>query len=180
MTNNEFDKFSELLFQIASICISSDKLSHEKVEFYFELLKDLEFEQIKQNAIYYLRTEKKPFFPSPAIFRGDTQEKAIEAYNIIQEMMNRFYSPDFHGITLGIIRERLEKSGRSSLFPLLQKWGDEISFGNNPSATRAQFLKGYNTEVKIAERKKLPSGKSQHISGVLNSITKDKELNHAD
>lgn len=177
MTNNDYDKFSELLFQIASICISSDKLTHEKVEFYFELLKDLEFDKIKQNSIDYLRTEKKPFFPSPAILRGDTQEKAIEAYNIITEMMNQFYSPDFHGITLGIIRNRLKESGRSSLFPLLQKWGDEITSGTNPSATRAQFLKTYDTEIKIIERKKLPSGKSQHISGLLNQVTKQIKRN---
>lgn len=174
MTRDEFQKFSNLLLQISAVCINPNELTQEKTEFYYELLQDIPFDQIKQSATDYLRSEKKPFFPSPAILRGDTQEKAIEAYNIISETMFGFYAPELGPASFTAMHHRLEKLGHSTLSPLLQRWGVEILAGNNPSATRAQFLKAYTTETKTAEKKMLPSGKTQHISGLLNQITNRK------
>jgi len=147
-------KFSQLLSMLGEIY--GKQISDSFVDFYFEALKDLEYDELHRNAIDYVNTAGKNRYPVPGDLRGDSEKEALEAYTIIREMLNRFYSPELHGITLNIIKEKLEKMGRPDLFPMLQNWGEEILYEQNPTATRAQFIRAYRAERKIV-RKALPA-----------------------
>lgn len=84
---------------------------------------------------------------------------AEQAYSIIKDCFDRFYSPDFNMCTGNIVRERI-KQEHPELVPFVEKWGIEIAGGQNTTATRAQFIKSYQPERQLIERKKqLTAGK---------------------
>ena len=160
-------RFVQLLAMLGELY--NKNISGPLQEFYFVALQDLEYEKIHKNALNFVNTKKNfKGFPDPGDLRNE-ETKALESYNIIKEMMIRFYDPTFHKATLEIIKDRLERSRMDYMFPLLQRWGDEIMNGSNPSATRAQFLKSYQTDTSI--RKRLPSKRqSEKISENINKI----------
>lgn len=78
---------------------------------------------------------------------------AEQAYSIIKDYFDRFYSPDFNMCTGNIIREKIGGE-HPELLPFVEKWGLEIAYAQNATATRAQFIKAYQPELQLIERKK--------------------------
>jgi hypothetical protein len=84
---------------------------------------------------------------------------ADSSYALIEKMITRFYDPNFGKASTEVIELKLKEAGRSDLFELAMKWGDEIYRGGNPTATRAQFKKSFEQEYRLA------SGNSQKQLG---------------
>lgn len=76
-----------------------------------------------------------------------------QAYLVLKDYYDRFYSPEFNSTTNQVIRDKVAKD-HPQLLPFLQRWGMEIAGGGNPTATRAQFIRSYEGQVKLlADRK---------------------------
>lgn len=71
-----------------------------------------------------------------------------QAYTVLKEYYDKYYSPEFNSCTNQVIRDKVEKH-HPNLLPFLQRWGMEIAGGSNPTATRAQFIKAYEGQVKL-------------------------------
>ena len=175
MQKNHLKEFSELIAMLSEVYAKD--VSPKLVEFYFEALRDLDYNEIHQNAIQYINIPNKNKFPSPGDLRGiDT--RADKALTIITEYMDKFYSPDFHGVTMHVIRNKMRIAGHEYLFPILQKWGYEITCGNNPTATRAQFLKSYQSEKEFSAKQLMSikkKGEPKQLKAILKQIEIKKE-----
>jgi hypothetical protein len=73
---------------------------------------------------------------------------ADEAYALIEDLMTSFYAPELSMSSMNVIRIKLEERGKDFLFPLVRRWGAEIWYGDNPTATRAQFRNVYENELR--------------------------------
>lgn len=88
-----------------------------------------------------------------------------QAYSIIKDMFDRFYSPEFNSCAGQIICDKLAKQGYSDLIPFAETWGLEIAYAQNPTATRAQFIKSYEAEKQLMQtRKALQTQKAKKLS----------------
>jgi hypothetical protein len=161
----DFPRFLKLMLELGSTTPQGVP-SPEKVEGYFQLLEDMDFETIKQNAIYAIRS--KGFFPMISEIRreGDAvklaEAKADRAYRLIEFLMRKYYYPGFGPSCMAVIEDKLTKWGEMAVLPLLNRWGQEILENSNPSATRAQFLKSFMIET--GEFYQLPEHKQREIS----------------
>jgi len=146
------------------------KCSKEKIELYRMALMDLDLETIRQNAAIHIKREN--FFPSVAELRNepDPEAEAQEAFKQVEDALNKYYDPNFHGTTLELIKKRV--GGR--LFNLVKRYGTEIFYRDNITTTRAQFLKAYKAESKNAERKMLRGGEPQQIGEIAKGMLSDK------
>jgi len=127
-----------------------------KVELYFSCLKHLTLDQIIDRVEAHFK--KNRWFPQPCDFIDDNGEvEATEAYNLIQELMDNFYDPTLGSCCLVAMQERLKDMNKEYINPLLLKWGSEIYERSNPTATRAQFLKAFKTDIKSETEKQLKS-----------------------
>ena len=52
----------------------------------------------------------------------------------------------------------MEKKGEMNLFPLINKWGQEILTTSAIAATRKHFLDAYKADQKIIEQRQLTGG----------------------
>ena len=155
--------------------------SPEKIRIYYEVLKDMDFEIIKNNAINYLRN-KKAFFPFPCDLRNDPDpdEQAQAAFAYVEKLVDTFLYDGLQTAGMTAIKLRLEKDNKMHLLPLVQAFGVEVAEKSNITATRAQFLKAYKAERKGQDRKQIErvGGMTKigdTIKGVLDSV---KSENH--
>jgi len=138
---------------------------HETAKLWAEMLleipDELFMEACKQLCI---RTKSPQNIPGEIIeiAKGLSGELTAEqAYSIIKDYFHKFYSPDFNMLTGNIIRERIGGE-HPELLPFVEKWGLEIAHAQNPTATRAQFIKAYQPERQLIERKKQLTADDTH------------------
>ena len=152
MTENDRKQFTLLMAKMGEAAVGNDEMKRptkEKVEIYFDFLKDMEYDTIVFNANLHFRKNK--WFPAICELRnenGTLDAAAIDAYNIIEELMDSLYDPMIGIPCLNAMNERLERMGRAYLKPILMKWGSEIWSRQNPTATRSQFIKAFPVETK--------------------------------
>lgn len=174
MNNNDRLEFSLLMNQIAEATSNPEPPSPEKIDFYFEILKDLSLEQLRSNAIEYLRNNKtnRGFFPpasylrdprDPDLIRQIRENEAKKTLERIRYYLENFYFPVIHAASLAAIRMKMQANNEMHLFPLLQEWGNEI-LDAPPAVVRAQFLKSYVAEAASADQAiALPQPKETNI-----------------
>jgi len=167
MKESDNQKFSQLM-AIASEATPGNQPSDEKIKIYFEALRDLEFDYIRENTINHLRT--KHFFPHICDIRNEPteEEMANKAFQEVEDLLNKFYDPGLHSVTLGIIKSRTSKE----CFKLIQRFGTEIFYAENITASRAQFIKAYIADTKIGDRRMIKerSGKPVQIGKIVKQI----------
>jgi hypothetical protein len=112
---------------------------------------------------------------------------ADEAYALIEDLMTSFYAPELSMSSMTVIRMKLEERGKDFLFPFVRRWGSEIWYGDNPTATRAQFRDVYENELRRqdsilniaagknilrlrAQSKQLSSGNFETVESILDGI----------
>ena len=142
----DFKRFTVLMATLGE-ATPGENPSSEKIEIYFRCLQDMPFEEVEKNALNHLRFHK--FFPTIAEIRGerDPELEAQEDFKLLSDVLDRFYAPEIHGSAMRIIEMKLEESGRSDLVPMLRRYGTEIYYGDNITATRAQFIKARKVEI---------------------------------
>lgn len=161
----DFVRFSKLMVELGSTTPQGIP-GPEKIEGYYQLLEDMEFDTIKQNAIYAIQS--KGFFPMVSEIRRENdilkinEAKANDAYKIVRDLMTKYYYPGFGRSCMDVIEFKLKEGKREDLIPFANRWGGEILENSNPSATRAQFLKSYMIES--GEFYALPEHKQRQIS----------------
>lgn len=96
-----------------------------------------------------------------------------QAYTVIKEYYDRFYSPEFNSTTNMVIRVKVAAS-HPQLLPFLASWGMDIASSSNPTATRAQFIKSYEGQVKLLEGRKSKELESGDLKKLQLSNFKDK------
>ena len=149
MTIADFEDFARLMYQTESVCIKRERpLSNIDINFYFELLKDKSFAEIKENVIFYLKTAKEMFFPSIAVM-GGLQRKQLEARKYWERI--NYYIREFYFQELGtsILKIKLQQNHETHLWPLIQRWGTEIINTTAKAATRKLFLESIEKEKDI-------------------------------
>ncbi len=145
----------------------------QKIEIYFRLLEDMPIEVIEKNAMEAVR--RKGFFPMiPEIRHDPDVEKqfeleAQESYRILEDTIDAYYHPGFGESSCTVIEMKLKERGRTDLIPQFYRWGKEIANGQNPTATRAQFLKTYKAEMELLQAK-LPAAPTKRLPGDSESI----------
>ena len=152
MKDSEKKEFGKLMYAWAEISAGNEQMKNPsitKIEFYFQGLKDLSLDTIIDNSANHFKKNK--WFPAICELRnenGTLDAAAIDAYNIIEELMDSLYDPMIGIPCLNAMNERLERMGRAYLKPILMKWGSEIWSRQNPTATRSQFIKAFPVETK--------------------------------
>jgi len=164
MNQNDFNNFSQLLLQIDLICrqigTKKEMISNETVEFYFEILRDVPFEVIKQNAVKYFR-KNTGFFPSPAALREDKEEQealAHQAWDKINKYLDCYYHPDIGNCAMKMIEDKMRKNGELHLYRYLIEWGPEILSTGVLAATRKHFIDAFKAEKVLKEKRQLEGG----------------------
>jgi hypothetical protein len=171
MTDKDFNEFSLFCLQMTEMSVDKKELSEEGIKFLFECLRDLLIEQIRLNATEYFKTARPAFFPSPAHLRGperDTETEALQAWEKIVNKYLPMYESDFHLTSLTAIRILMEKNNELYLFPLLQRWGNEMTETNAIGVTRAHFLKSYKAETDT--RRQLSGREPKQIGDAVQNV----------
>jgi len=163
MNNNDKERFSQLMIMMSEISAGNKEIkrpSGNKIQIYFDFLKDLSFDEIKENANNHF--VKNNFFPSVAELRSNTDEQieveAIQAFDIIKRLMEDFYCPELGSSARQVMIIQLKSMNRKELIPVLDQWGYEIASGNT-QVVRAQFLKSFKANKIIDANRRLDAGK---------------------
>jgi len=168
MQETDFAKFNLLMSIMGEMSDGNEEMKRpqpEKVKLYFEFLIDVPFETIKENSKNYFNSPQKAhFFPGVAILRHGCKDddlieaEAIQAFDIIKELMEEFYCPELGSSAKQVIIIQLESMNKKELIPLLDQWGYEIATGNT-QVVRAQFLKSFKANKIIDTDRRLDIGK---------------------
>jgi len=164
MTEADRPQFVQLLMQIDEICkdlgTKKTDLSTETIDFYFEILLDIPFETVKQNAVKYFR-KNTGFFPSPAALREDKEEKEAlthQVWDTVNKYLDRYYHPDIGNCAIKIIEQKMRENNELHLYRWLIEWGPEILYGGSIAATRKHFIDAYKADLVLEEKRKLEAG----------------------
>ena len=161
----DYEAFTKFMIQVGA-ATPQGVPSVEKIEGYFQLLEDLDLETVRQNTLLAVRT--KGFFPMIPDIRRESEEyaepRAQEAYGILEELIEAYYMPGFGESSCTVIEMKLKERGRTDLIPQFYRWGKEIVNSQNPTATRAQFLKTYKAEMELLQAK-LPAAPTKRLPG---------------
>lgn len=147
--SKDFQNFAKLMISLGTATPKGIP-TPETIESYYMLLEDMDFQTVKDNAVYAVR--QKGFFPMVSDIRRDQDAQKIleaeanEAYKILETLLERYFWPGMGETFANIVKDKLNEMGKPELLPMLYRWGSEIHNGTNPSATRAQFLKSYISE----------------------------------
>lgn len=171
MTEDDRPQFSQLLFQMDVVCknigTKKEVLSDETIDFYFEILKDIPFEVIKQNAVKYFR-KNTGFFPSPAALREDKEEQEALAHQVwdkINKYLDRYYHPDIGNCAMKMIEDKMRKNGELHLYRYLIEWGPEILYGGAIAATRKHFIDAFKAEKVLEDKRQLEAKQPNALVG---------------
>jgi len=140
----DFEQFTKLLIGIGKASPQGEP-DPEKIEAYFQLLEDMDFETLRQNTIRAVR--EKGWFPMISdIRRTDEKNELMEleaqkAWDILERAFD-YYFPGF-GCSLDIVLRKLDEWNRPDLKDYVRSFGLEIVNQTNLPATRAQFLKSF-------------------------------------
>lgn len=160
MKASEFKDFTALIHKIWKA--SKDGRSKpvpdsEMIEFYFSVLQDLELSEIRENALKYYRNTKGGWFPSVAELRQgeDPEVKAMSDFRLLKDLVESYCGYGIGQSGMRAVNIRLETMKRTDLLPLLNEFRDELYTNDNPTATRAQFLKAHKAIETIKENNRL-------------------------
>lgn len=150
MTQEDYPAFKLLMATWGEVCVGKEedkRPSPEKVYFYFNKFRNYSLEEMRVRGEKHFDNNK--WFPAPSELLNQYDEsQALEAYSLIEELMYNFYDPMLGTCCLNAMNEKLDNMGKGYLKPVLMKWGTEIYSRQNPTATRAQFLKSFPIETK--------------------------------
>ena len=168
MIDKDFQKFGALMIEMneAGSDTRGKKIPPERISIYFNLLKDLYIDDIKNNADKHFLKNK--WFPAPCELRGNNNEnienQAIESYELIKKAFSKTkYDPDFGEWTKQAVIYLIENN-RPDLKQRLYDWGFDIINNEKESIVRSQFIKSY-----IAEQNK-------KIDKIIDKQIEDKEI----
>ena len=121
--------------------------SPEKTKLYFDALKDMSYELIEQRMTNHLRFNK--WFPAICEIRqeADPEIQAQNDIDLIEDLCMEFIFPDFPQTGREILHMKLKDLGRDDLTEMVDRWGAKIVNGLNPSATRAQMIRGHKARI---------------------------------
>ncbi len=151
----DYEPFARLLALLSEMSLRNREISAETIEGYFQALEDLTFEEINRNAMLAVRTNGG-HFPTVAELAGeeDPEIEAQKAFETISQLVCSFVGFGLGESSMTAIRIKLEKAKQEHLVPLIRIWGSEIAYGDNPTATRAQFIKAFKADS-ARQRKEL-------------------------
>ena len=163
MMNQDLKLFGELMIKMSEVAAGNEDMkrpSKEKIEMYFEALKDLSLEIIHRQAVIHFQREK--FFPAICELRPqvDDEVEAQQAFEDIKEAVLNLYDPMLGTAALVAVQEHLKNRDREHLIKMLPSWGAEIAYSEKMGVTRAQFIKAYVAEKKI-KLKELAEGREK-------------------
>ena len=143
---NDYTRFTVLMATLAEATPGKD-VSAEKVEIYFRLLEDIPYEIVEHNALEAVR--RKGFFPLISDIRNekDFEMQALEDFDYVMDLVSNFCFTGFGQSGDAIIDMKLKESGKEYLHSFIRRWGMELAYTDNPTATRAQALKVLKVEV---------------------------------
>ncbi len=176
MLESDYENFAALMLQISTAAIGKkEKPSNEQINFYFECLKDLPFDRIKTNAIRHFKIGSG-FFPAISELRDSNDNTAAlrdlqELENVTNAISGNCFSSRLSAIAIG---NHFRAKGKEYMIPLALQFAQDIQGQSNSSATRAQFLKAWQSAQNRAESinmKALPeTNKSKQLSEILSAI----------
>ncbi len=170
----DFRRFAEFLISIGQATPQGEP-APEKIEGYFQLLEDMDFETIKRNTIQGV--QEKGWFPMVSDIRrsGEKNElmelEAQKAWDLMLRALD-YYFPGF-ACSLDIVLKKLDKSERPDLKEYIGSFGLEIVNQTNLPATRAQFLKNYKARKAEQHLELEPGQKTEmapRMAGMLKKI----------
>ena len=185
MLESDYENFAALMLQISTAAIGKkEKPSNEQINFYFECLKDLPFDRIKTNAIGHFKTGSG-FFPAVSELRGANDNTAAlrdlqELENVTDAVSGNCFSSRLSAIAIG---NHFRARGKEYMIPLALQFAPDIQGQSNPSATRAQFLKAWQSMQNRAESVNMkalpetnePKRLSEILSGILPKIAGESQ-----
>lgn len=149
MIEQDREQFTQLMIMMSEVSAGTEELkrpSKNKIKMYFDFLKDLDFELIKENANLHFRKNK--WFPAISELRNESDEQiekeAIQAFEKIKQLMSKYYWGEFGNSCRNIMIMKLKESNQDNLVPYLDEWGIEIANGNT-QVVRSQFIKTYKS-----------------------------------
>ena len=146
MDERDETRFTVLMNTIGEMT-PGDKPSPEKTMLYFECLKDMPYDLIKKRMTNHLRFNK--WFPVICEIRqeADPEIQAQNDIDLIEDLCMEFIFPDFPQTGREIVHMKLKDMGRDDLTEMVDRWGAKIVNGLNPSATRAQMIRGHKARI---------------------------------
>jgi hypothetical protein len=164
MTDKDRLPFSALLNALHSSFPNSKPPSDDTINLFFMGLADMTLDEVQNSAAAYVRTNK--FFPTIADLHGvDNNNQSSIEYDYLHQIIEDFYWPELGEASRNIIEIKLKEAKKEHLIPMALRYGNEIAYSTNPTATRAQMIKLIESEAKT-ERNQLPGGKSIQIQGL--------------
>ncbi len=168
----DFDKFNKMLVKINRITPGKD-ITPDAVDGYFRCCEDLDFETVEHNCFSYVKMVG--FFPKVPDMRGETQEdieiQAQADLDMLTSLCDMFVFDGFGQTGYNILKMKLEEKGRSDLMTFVNRWGYELVYSDNPTATRAQALKALKAEKTSKIMDRLPDKTSKEIKGHIDKLT---------
>ncbi len=175
--NNDFERFNKLMVKINELTPGKD-ITPTAIDGFFDCCEDLDFETVEHNCMSYVKMVG--FFPKVPDMRGETQEdielQAQEDLDMITRLCEMFVFDGFGQTGYNILKMKLEDKGRSDLLPFVNRWGNELVYSNNPTATRAQALKALKSEKTSQILNRLPGKSNKVISGHIDKLTESFKL----
>lgn len=166
-----------MLFKINELTPGKD-ITPSAVDGYFDCCEDLDFEVVEHNCMSYIKTVG--FFPKVPDMRGETQEdielQSQADLDMLKSLCDMFVFDGFGQTGYNILQMKLKEKGRSDLLPFINRWGYELVYSDNPTATRAQALKALKSEktAKILDR--LPVKSSKELKGHIDKLTESFKI----
>jgi hypothetical protein len=172
MDNNDKPDFAVLMTGLAEVCANAN-LTREKIDMYFQFLRDLDIETVRENAKYYIANNKsqKGFFPPVAFLRDPREPGEIEAeetaladaaFSRVKWYIENFYYPEMGASCMAAIECKMKKANELHLLPLLNQWGGEI-LSAPTQVVRSQFVKSLKGSSLLKEKTRLLSGKKEPV-----------------
>ncbi len=176
--NNDFEKFNKLMVKINELTPGKD-ISPTAVDGYFEVCEDIDFEIIEKNCMKYV--QMVGFFPKVPDMRGETADdlelQAQADLDYVKSLVEAYVFDGFGQTGFNIIKMKLEKKGRLDLLPFANRWGHELAYSDNPTATRAQALKALKSDIQIRKTREISPKQSKKIDGHINKLTDSFKIN---
>ncbi len=175
--NDDFEKFNKLMVKINELTPGKD-ITPTGVDGYFECCEDLNFEVVEKNCMKYV--QMVGFFPKVPDMRGETQEdlelQARADLDLVTHLVENFLFEGFGSVGLNVVKIKLEEKNRLDLLPFASRWGHELAYSDNPTATRAQALKALKTDIQVKKTREVLPKQSKKINSHINKLTKSFEV----
>ncbi len=169
---NDYEKFSQMLFKLDQITPGKD-ITPTAIDGYYQCCEDIDFETIEKNCMKYV--QMVGFFPKVPDMRGETKEdldiQAQTDLDYVKSLVEAYIFDGFGQTGFNIIKMKLEKKGRLDLLPFANRWGYELAYSDNPTATRAQALKALKAYILVKKTREISPKQSKKIDGHIDKLT---------